>query len=285
MNTDASAVSRVRRVIPRADSARKLVGSSNPAETADTTETTYYINVQYPCVGVLAYYAVLAYPKRSEIAKREAFFIAMKARRTKEYVQLIRGIRKGIPSIYTRLKNEKIEGAMRRGWARLVKRIKAGVCGWCVALNERSFLFDAPTPEGQAGFVLHGPNTVSKVMRALVDGVPGDPKEAAARASHRIWAESLPVLHLAMRNRVTVKIVRELMNSGGTSASKTSASRQINKELLDSTYDTDWLRESLEGAEELRLILGDRLGTDPHDRLGRGFRPESAIRLLPTETL
>ena len=272
----------VRRTIQRAESARKLAGSSRVAETANTAETIY-VNVQYHSVGVLAYYAVLAYPKRSEMAKREAFFMAMKAMRIKEFAEIVPGVRKNIPPIYTGLKNERIYGAIRRGWGRLLRRIRAGVAGWCVVLNEKPFLFDAPELTGERGFILRGPNTVNKVLNAIVAGGSGDPNEATANAVHRIWAESLPVLHLAMRNPVTVKIVEELVNSGDTNASETSASRQLNKALLDSIYETGWLRQSLEVAEELRLTLPGLLGTKTDDHLNRGFKSEFATRLIPHE--
>lgn len=252
------------------------------AETANTAETIY-VNVQYHSVGVLAYYAVLAYPKRSEMAKREAFFMAMKAMRIKEFAEIVPGVRKNIPPIYTGLKNERIYGAIRRGWGRLLRRIRAGVAGWCVVLNEKPFLFDAPELTGERGFILRGPNTVNKVLNAIVAGGSGDPNEATANAVHRIWAESLPVLHLAMRNPVTVKIVEELVNSGDTNASETSASRQLNKALLDSIYETGWLRQSLEVAEELRLTLPGLLGTKTDDHLNRGFKSEFATRLIPHE--
>ncbi len=274
----------VRRTIPRADFARKLADSSNLAETASTAEAIH-VNVQDHSVGVLAYYAVLAYPKRIEMAKREAFFMAMKTMRIKEFAGMIPGVRKNIPPSYTGLKNEKIDGAIRRGWGRLLRRIRAGVAGWCVVLNEKPILLEVPAPTGEVGFILHGPNTVNRVMNAIVGGGRGDPKEATANAAHRTWAESLPVLHLAMKNPVTVKIVEELVNSGETSPSETSASKQINKELLDSIHESGWLRESLEGAEELRLTLPALLGTKPGDHLGRGFKSEFAIRLIPREPL
>src|SRR6267378_4285261 len=138
----------VRRTIPRANSARKLAGSSNAAKPANTAEIIL-INVQDHSVGALAYYAVLAYPKRIEMAKREAFFMAMKAMRIKEFAAMIPGVRKNIPPSYTGLKNEKIDGAIRRGWGRLLRRTRAGVVGWCVVLNERPILFDAPAPTGE----------------------------------------------------------------------------------------------------------------------------------------
>ena len=100
---------------------------------------------------------------------------------------------------------------------------------------------------------------------------------ALPNAKHRVWAESLPVLHLAMTNPITVKIVGEILNHRLNARSK-----DIERELLDSHHEPDWLREALEDAENLRPILGDMLGTDPVDPLGRGFMPEKAIRLLPT---
>lgn len=226
--------------------------------------------------GAVAYYAVLAYPIRSELQRRQDFFRAMAARQIKEFAQLIPGSRRDIPTYWTRFKNEKIGGTMRRGWTRLVRRIQAGVAGWCVVLNHKPFLFDEPLPTGQVGFILRGPNTVNQVMGALVGNVPGDPKEAVANAVHRVWAESLPVLHLAMRNPVTTKIVEEHVNGG-----EKSISHQINKALFDSTYEPTWLPDSLAQAEELRLKLPELLGTRPDDVLGRGFRAERATRVIP----
>jgi hypothetical protein len=255
----------------------KPPNAPQPPENISPAETIV-INLKDLRVGALKYYSVLAYPNRTEMAKRDSFFSALVARQLKEFTEIDPKLRKEIPGRFRSIKNEKIDGAMRRGFGRLLRRIRAGTAGWCLVFNGNPMLFDAPMPEGRVGFIFQGPNTVNEVMRVLVGDAPGDPKEAVANAAHRIWAESLPVLHLAMRNPVTIKIVEDNVNK-----EKNIVSSEINQQLLNSTYEAGWLAGTLTQAEKLRLALAGLLKTDPNDHLGRGFRVENAIRLVPLE--
>jgi hypothetical protein len=250
-----------------------LPGSSNPAETADTAETIY-IHVQDSRVGVIAYYAVLAYPKHGELAKRAAFSNALIAIWMKAFAGGLG--RKSVPTFYTGFKNEKIWGALRLGLKRLARRLSAGEVGWSIVL---SGTWEASGPDGIAEVFVPGSSTIDQAMRGYVGRRRTDEETETAvkNATHRVWAESLPVLHLAMKNPIVVRLTEARLNSEGASASKPT----FTEDLLNSIDEPQWLRESLEGAEELRPTLGDRLGADPHDPLCRGFKPEEALRLLP----
>ena len=254
-------------------------GSSDRGETI-------YICVREPSGpigGVLWYYAALAYPKRDERQKRRKFVEAMMAMRFKEFAVQF-GSRKKIPRYFSRFKREKMLGGMNLGSKRIERRIRAGVMGWCICLNEKSYPYSAPTPDGKLGVVLHGPNTVKAVIRAYVESRHAGPnpvfvalESALANAAHRIWAESLPVLHIAMANPITIKIVEAQANNAPLDDG------QVARDLFDSIHKPVWLRNSLEDAEVLRLNLRQRLGHGPDDPQRSGFKAESAIRLLPTE--
>jgi hypothetical protein len=236
---------------------------------------TIYIHVEDPRVGVIAYYAVLAYPKRTEAAKRPAFSDALIAIWMKEFA---RGLgRKNVPTFYTGYKNEKIWGGLRPGLKRLARRLSAGIIGWSVVLGGG---WEALGPSGMVELFVPGPTTIDGAIRGYVGqrGTDEETETAAKNAMHRVWAESLPVLHLAMKNPIVVRTEEARLNG---KEGPPSEPRFIDEDLLNSIFDPQWLRESLEGAEELRPTLGDLLGTNPNDRLYRGFRPENAIRLLP----
>ncbi len=237
---------------------------------------TIYIHVEDPRVGVIAYYAVLAYPKRTEVAKRAAFSDALIAIWMKEFA---RGLgRKNVPTFYTGYKNEKIWGGLRLGFNRLARRFSAGAVGWSLVLGGA---WEAFGPDGIAEVFVPGPTTIDRAMRGYVGrrGTDEETETAVRNAVHRVWAESLPVLHLSMKNPIVLRMVEAQLNSKGGRAPKPTF---IEEDLLNSISEPQWLRESLEDAEDLRPTLGDRLGTKPNDSLYRGFRPEDAIRLLPS---
>jgi hypothetical protein len=248
-----------------------------PASAAETI----YINVRDPHVGILVYYAVLAYPDSRELERRKNFAFAMAAMRIKRFAAAV-GSRENIPRRYTSFKNEKIRGAWHLARRRLARRFMAGTAAWSVILNEQRFPFDAPLPNGEVGRVLSGSKSVNKAMGMLVKKqgnttTYGD-SEAVRNITQRVWAASLPVLHLAMHNPIVIRLVEEQVNSG------VIVSRlEIGKDLLDSIDQPEWLRKSIEDAEKLRPTLGDGLRTAPDDPLDRGFKTEKAIRLIPTE--
>ena len=248
----------------------------------------FYLDVQEPTgppVSVLLYYSVLAYPSREESRKRKAFLEALVAMRFKEFAVQI-GSRKGIPPQFGRLKREKMLCRINLGAKRLERRISAGVMGWAICLNEKSYPYEAATADGKIGIVLRGPNTVSEAVRAYVadrqrgpDAVYLEDDSAAANTAHRVWAESLPVLHIAMANPITVKIVEAQVNTKPPTRLETA------NDLFDSLHETQWLRKALEDSEDLKLGLRQRLGIDPDDQRDYGFKPGEAISLIPTEDL
>lgn len=246
---------------------------------------TIHIDVREPggpVGGVLLYYAVLAYPDSSDWHKRRAFVDSMVSMRFREFV--VQGARRReIPPDF-RIKREKMLCGISLGGKRVERRISAGVMGWCICLNERSYRYDVPTPDGKIGLVLKGPKTVKEVIRAYLanrrsslDPVNLEEQSAMANIAHRVWAESFPVLHIAMANPITVKIVEDQVNAVRPTG------EQIARDLFDSIHQPTWLRKALEDAEELKCTLRERLGVDPADPRGLGFKPETAVRLLPTE--
>jgi hypothetical protein len=234
-----------------------------------------YIHVHDPRVGVIAYYAVLAYPKPSELAKRAAFSKALIASWMKAFAGGLG--RKQVPAFFTGFKNEKIGGALRLGLKRLARRLSAGTIGLSIVLRGT---WEVAEHLGTAEVFVPGPSTIDQAIRAYVGrrGTEEETETAVKNETHRVWGESLPVLHLAMSNPIVVKVTQDRLNADRTIAPGPTF---IDDKVLDSIFEPEWLRESLENAEELRPTLGDRLGTDPHDPLRRGFRPEEALRLLP----
>ncbi len=264
----------IRKAKSHEDSSRKIVGASSASESDNSAETIY-IHVQDSRVGVIAYYAVLAFPKRSESAKRATFSHALTATWMKAFAQRLG--RKNVPTFYTGFKNEKIRTTLRLGLNRLARRLGAGTVGWSLML---SGTWKASGSDGKVEVAISGPSTLDQAMRSYVGRHRTDQQTETAvkNARRRVWAESLPVLHLAMKNPIVVRMIQARLNGAVADATKRTF---IDEDVLNSIYEPQWLQESLEGAEELRLILGDRLGTNPNDTLGRGFKLENAVRLLP----
>jgi hypothetical protein len=252
---------------------------------ADAAEVIH-VNVKEPSGpmgAVLLYYAVLAYPGHNEWPKRRVFIEAMVAMRFREFA--VQGARREhIPLFYRRYKREKMLCRIRLGWSRVDRRISAAIMGWCIYLNQKHHRFETPTVDGKVGIYLRGPNTVNDVIRTFVASRQNSSKpthleseSAAANVAHRIWAESFPVLHLAMENPITLKIV-EAQVSG-----RQVAEKEMAKDLFDSVHEPTWLRGTLEDAENLKSVLPEKLGTHSDDPRGLGYRSERAISLLPTE--
>ena len=257
-------------------------GNFNQTEEAETVHILVR-EPSGPLGGVLWYYAALAYPTSSEWPKRRKFVEAMMAMRFKE-LAVQTGSRKRIPPYFRRFKREKMLCGISLGWKRVARRIDAAVMGWCICLNGKQHPYPVPTPDGKLGVILHGPNTVKTAVRAYVESrqMAPDPvfvaiEPALANVSHRVWAETLPVLHVAMSNPTTVKIIEAQANNVPL------AKGQVAKDLFDSIHEPAWLRKAIEDAEDLRLTLRQRMGTEPDDRRKSGFRPDTAMRLLPTD--
>jgi hypothetical protein len=252
---------------------------------ADAVEVIH-VNVKDPSGlirGVLLYYAVLAYPQRSEWPKRRAFIEALIAMRFREFA--VQGVKRAdIPDHFRRYKKEKMLCRFRLGWKRVDRRINAALMAWCIYLNGKHHLFESPTADGKVGIYLQGPNTVNAVVRALVASRPKssnpahlESESAEANVAHRIWAESFPVLHLAMENPITLKVVEALISG------QPPSEKHVAKELFDSLHEPTWLRATLEDAENLKAVLSESLGSHPSDPRGLGYKSERAISILPTE--
>lgn len=254
--------------------------SGTPIDSEISTGEKIYINVSDSRVGVLLYYAVLAYPDARDSLKRRAFVEAMAARQVKELSRQI-GSRENIPKFYTSFKNEKIQDAFRRGCTRLARRFSAGTIGWSIRVAAQTLAYDVAAPDGPKFLLLTGAKTLNSAIRAYVENKESRTIDwddhSLANAKHRVWAESLPVLHLAMTNPIVVKIIQEQLNTG-----KKIATKRIDTDIFDSIIEPAWLADSLDEAESLRPILGQELGTKPGHPTQRGFLPERALRLLPT---
>ena len=233
------------------------------------------IYVSDPRVGVIAYYAVLACPHRDQVAKRRGFEQAGVATWMKEFGAELG--RKSVPASWTRFKNEKIEGAFRLGFKRIAKRLSAGLVGWNIVLSGS---YEADTPNGKVGLIIPGAPTIPKAIQAYVTSMGTQTAialhEAVKNATHRVWAESLPVLHLAMNNPIT------LQNSDRIAERRETSCFQTDRRRLDRlNLQPDWLLKSLRKCRAPERNLEQLLlGTDPHDPLGRGFKAGSAIRMV-----
>jgi hypothetical protein len=212
--------------------------------------------------GVLMYYAVLAYPRSLELQKRELFVEAGKAMLFKGDVA--RGFdRKLVEPYYRKFKNEKIYGTTKKGFQRIEFRLSAAsMAAWMYrdGVQER---VDSPMPRGPDGIIESAPNTVTRGVKALLKdkalriGKPYyEPEAAVSNAMHRIWAASLPVLHLAMSLLEAVSYTR----------------LQHRVALYHLIYSTGWLNPALLRAERYRSILPRKIPA---------FLPESAVCLMP----
>lgn len=253
--------------------------------SADEAES-FYMNVQEPngpIASVFWYYAILAYPKYEDWQKRKNFVEALVVMRCKEFAVEIRS-RKFIPLRLRRFKREKMLSRCNMGWKHIERRVAAGQIGWCLCLNGRRHPYDAPTEDGKLGVVLNGPTTVMESVRSYLasgqiapDATHLEERSASANASHRIWAESLPVLHLAMAHPVVLKIIEGQVNSSVPQADA------IAKSFFDSIHDPGWLRDALDGAEYLWQNLSPLVTANSNNPNGLGYRKEKAIRLIPTD--
>jgi hypothetical protein len=240
-----------------------------------------YLLTQPAClhVSVLQYYAILAYPKSTECSKRRSFIEAMAAMRFKEFaIQL--GSRKNVPASYRRFKKEKMLCGIRLGNSRLQRRVSAALMAWGICTSGERYRYEAPTPDGKIGIEIRAPNSVKKAIELYLKNkdVCLEESSAAANVAHRIWAESFPVLHLAVTTPIVQKIFHAQIFDGHPPTSE-----EIAKDFFDSVHKPEWLPKALDDAEKALPILGSRLKTDSNKARDLGFNPEKVIRLLPTD--
>jgi hypothetical protein len=152
-----------------------------------------------------------------------------------------------------------LHGPISKGFRCLARRLSAGSMAWTIVVNKARNDWFSPASE-QNGY---GPSTVNSAAQALVlsrmKSTPGlVAEDAAVNIKHRIWAESLPVLHLAIALYQRI----ETLGLDGSDDDK----------LLLLLFRTDWLLPTLLYAESLRTFLPSRIPT---------FHPDKAVRLLP----
>jgi hypothetical protein len=112
------------------------------------------------------------------------------------------------------------------------------------------------------GVRLEAPNTVNKASLALWKTrarKTDDPYAACCNLKHRIWASSLPVLHLAIVLYLQVFRIGNRLDA-----------------IARLIRDPQWLGAALVTAEGVRVRLPSRVPT---------FDPDNAVRLLPAEAL
>lgn len=213
-------------------------------------------------IGAIGYFAVLAYPKREEWPKRNRFMEAAKAWLAKEYIKH-GGKRAEIRPHYRQWKNEKIDGVLNRAFYRIKGwRLPAAKLAWEKIMDGQRVgpfvlkVKDPDDPNWKPRSVLALAERGARLLNATRWEHSRSEREFGwdvPTFTHRVWASSKPVLHLALyfpyKNRI-----------------------KFNPLLL--IHDPSWLRPTLLNAEAMRLHLRRWFPT---------YDPESAIRLLPTE--
>ena len=226
--------------------------------------------------GAMSYVAILAYPGRQEWPLRAAFFDASRAWYLKRAIK--RGYpRKNVLRSYTSVTNKKIDQTLFKGFSRIQKRrVPAAMAANAIILDGVSFgPFNFPiegVPGGipVGGMTINSPNNVNRAMRYIMrmiekrDGISRDEKSLLDNIYHRVWADTLPVLHLAMP-------VAERMNE---------LFKEENEIRLFS--DPSWLPLAIFYAEfYLAGILPKKIPYDP--KKDQGFNPNQAVQLFPKE--
>jgi len=241
-------------------------------ETASPAAEVHNVPVWEPWgawCGVALYYAILAYPHPSDRERRVKFAKALEAWRFKK----CGAKRKAVPLFYRALKSEKVSDTMDMGFRRIaLRRLSAAQIGHILCLDGLPVPYENPRPGGPVGVILRtNVKTVGAAVNLYIEyrqerGRHVEQDSARANVEHRVWADSLPVLHLA------IALWQELPKWEEACKSPPLL-RQV---LLWGIWTTRWLRPALTYAEGLRL--------SPyfHQHIP-SFRPEKAVRLVPIE--
>lgn len=209
-------------------------------------------------MGAAAYLAVLAYPSRSEWGERDKFVKAVKSLLIKRAMR--RGYpRKQIQEQYREFRNKQIYQTLNRAFRRLLRlRMPAGMAAnWILIDGVRLGPAVLPGKIPLGVITLHAPKSPRRAMQAIQkkieerDRAQREEDSSLANLHHRVWASSLPVLHLAMP-------IAERLNS------------QDNPMRL--IYDPSWVGSALRNAEFLVKYLPCKIPS---------FNPNKAIRLVP----
>jgi hypothetical protein len=218
--------------------------------------------------GVRSFLAVLAYPSRQEWTKRKQFVMALRAL---EYRRLATqdGARRDVPRAIRRIKNQQIVGQLNRGFRKIGVRLSAGSVAYGMVFSGKRIRYDAPASDGSVGVEVHAPKSVTEALNELLKSKAENTAKpyfesgaALSNAMHRIWALSLPVLHLAVVLFQNVEFC------------KGKSSAPLPDILLYLIVRHTWFGSALRFAETLRTRLYEEVPT---------FKSEKAICLLPTE--
>jgi hypothetical protein len=230
---------------------------------------------RYVCVsgthapdGVRSFVAVLAYPSRRDWTKRKQFVMALRAL---DYRRFVRegGARRDVPAAIQRIKSQQIVGQLNRGFRKIGQRLSAGSVAYSMIFSGKRIRYDSPALDGPVGMEVRAPKTVTDALNELLKSKAQntakpyfDSGAALSNAMHRIWAESLPVLHLA----IMLFQVVESYNS--------KSSLPLGEILPCLILRHGWFGSGLISAESLRTRLHQAVPT---------FKLRKAVRLLPTE--
>ncbi|PCJ72020.1 MAG: hypothetical protein COA62_05570 [Rhodobiaceae bacterium] len=236
-------------------------------------ETSYFsLKQENLRESVLALYAVIAYPERSDIPKRNNLVAAGKAWLTKAYIRNGGDRSKTVPR-FRQTPNQQIDGQLNMAFGRIYKRrIRAALIADQIIMRE--FGFGGDTLES-ARFTLVDPDgrgwrfspteqdptqraTVTSVIRDFSHQLGG--AENTSNTMHRVWAESLPILHLAMQLKVEM--------------SKPYPGDGTRHKLLSLLVNPDWISDALWEAERRRIMVCAMML-----KIG----PQHMVRIMPKE--
>jgi len=218
--------------------------------------------------GVLAYFAVLAYPESLNSRDRENFRKALHSWRCKNVRNdLVYWER--LSAEIRQMTNRSIRGKLHMGLKRIEKRLKAGFIAHKISINDRAMPSSNPTARSGIGLVVGcGADTVTEgLLEILREENPHrsyDQHDIGVRSAIEdlrrvIWTDSLPVLHIATS--------LEFILCG---LSPDVPRWALVHRLL---HDPRWLPDTLANAEWWRrYLVSPRIP---------GFDKDKAIRLIP----
>ena len=228
-------------VKPGARKTRKVGPSPSETETS-----VIPVEGNHAHLGAAKYLSVIAYPIREEWSDRNKFVEACIAYSSKLYVRR-GGDRRKIKQKYLQARPRDIDSRIRMGIERIRKlRLPAA---W-IAIRIMLRCVEGP-------IWCSGPENIAQGVKMMQDfiGKPNNKRDAELCSFYnRMWAESLPVIHLAVP--IHWKFL-ELLAEG--------------KEL-QMIADPSWLPSAMRNAEALREYIPQFIHT---------FDPRSAIRLVP----
>jgi hypothetical protein len=246
-----------------------MSGGSSKEQTSGWRELQYVrVSGNQAQDGVRSLFAVLAYPSPREWKKRERFVMAMSALEYERFVQQ-GGSRRDVPAGIRRMKNQQIVGQLSRGFRKIAVRLSAGSVAYGMVFSGTYIPYDAPAPDGSLGLAVHAPKAVTEALKELLKSKAENTSKpyfesgaALCNAMHRIWALSLPVLHLAVALFPIVEFY--------TGKSSAPLPRILPCLIAQPT----WFGSALRFAETLRTRLHEKVPT---------FKSGAAICLLPAE--